>query len=283
MQEEANTPVKESEEEKNPELAKFLKLLYNVMLENEVDEKYVNQIMEEIEKVHKPNMPFDYALANAYQRMVLKFGAAEEIVPAKSGPKAVFFIGPTGVGKTTTIAKIASKFTVEDKKRVALLTTDTFRIAAAEQLRTYAGILEAPFRVIYTMQELEDAIRDFKDYDYILIDTTGHSHQNEEQKAAMKELVHCVDGMVEKEIFLVLSATTKYRDLVNIADSYKDVEGYKLIFTKLDETSAFGNILNLKFHTGASLSYVTCGQNVPDDIEKFNPQKTVKSLLSGKT
>lgn len=283
VQEEAKTPAKEPEEEKNSELAKFLKLLYNVMLENEVDEKYVNQIMDEIEKVHKPNMPFDYALANAYQRMVLKFGPAEEIVPAKSGPKAVFFIGPTGVGKTTTIAKIASKFTVEDKKRVALLTTDTFRIAAAEQLRTYAGILEAPFRVIYTIQELEDAIRDFKDYDYILIDTTGHSHQNEEQKAAMKELVHCMDGMVEKEVFLVLSATTKYRDLLNIADSYKDVAGYKLIFTKLDETSAFGNILNLKFYTGASISYVTCGQNVPEDIEKFNPQKTVKSLLSGRT
>lgn len=281
--EEVKVPVKETEEEKNPELVKFLKLLYNVMLENEVDEKYVNQIMEEIEKVHKPNMPFDYALANAYQRMVLKFGAAEEIVPAKSGPKVVFFIGPTGVGKTTTIAKIASKFTVEDKKRVALLTTDTFRIAAAEQLRTYAGILEAPFRVIYTMQELEEAVRDFKDYDYILVDTTGHSHQNKEQKAAMKELVHCIDGMAEKEVFLVLSATTKYRDLINIADSYKDVADYKLIFTKLDETSAFGNILNLKFHTGASLSYVTCGQNVPDDIEKFNPQKTVKSLLSGRT
>ncbi len=280
---ESKTPAKETEEEKNPELSKFLKLLYNVMLENEVDEKYVNQIMEDIEKVHKPNMPFDYALANAYQRMVLKFGAAEEIAPAKSGPKAVFFIGPTGVGKTTTIAKIASKFSVEDKKRVALLTTDTFRIAAAEQLRTYASILEVPFRVIYTIQELEDAVRDFKEYDYILIDTTGHSHQNEEQKEAMKELVHCIDGMVEKEVFLVLSATTKYRDLVQIADSYKDVAEYKLIFTKLDETSAFGNILNLRFHTGASLSYVTCGQNVPDDIEKFNPQKTVKSLLSGKT
>lgn len=282
VREEAKEEAREPEEEKNPELAKFLKLLYNVMLENEVDERYVNQIMEEIEKIHKPNMPFDYALANAYQRMVLKFGAAEEIKPAKSGPKAVFFIGPTGVGKTTTIAKIASKFSVEDKKRVALLTTDTFRIAAAEQLRTYASILETPFRVIYTIQELEDAVGDFKDYDYILIDTTGHSHQNEEQKEAMKELVHCIDSVVEKEVFLVLSATTKYRDLVKIADSYKEVAEYKLIFTKLDETSAFGNILNLRFHTGASLAYVTCGQNVPDDIEKFNPQKTVKSLLSGK-
>ncbi len=268
-------------EEKDAELVKFMKLLYNVMLENEVDEKYVNQIMDEIEKVHKPNMPFDYALANTYQKMILKFGTPEEIKPAKKGPKVVFFIGPTGVGKTTTIAKIASGFSVEDKKKVALLTADTYRIAAAEQLRTYANILEVPFRVIYTIEELENALSDFKEFDYIFVDTAGHSHQNQAQKEAMTALVKCVDGMVEKEVFLVLSATTKYRDLLSIADSYKEIADYKLIFTKLDETTAFGNLLNVKLYTGSALSYVTCGQNVPDDIEKFNPQKTVKQLLSG--
>lgn len=269
-------------EEKDAELVKFMKLLYNVMLENEVDEKYVNQIIDEIEKVQKPNMPFDYALANIYQKMILKFGPAVEITPADKGPKVVFFIGPTGVGKTTTIAKIASRFSVEDKKKVVLLTTDTYRIAAAEQLRTYANILEVPFRVIYATEELENALRDFKDFDYIFVDTAGHSHQNQAQKEAMHAFVNCMDGIVEKEVFLVLSATTKYRDLLRIADSYKEVADYKLIFTKLDETTAFGNMLNLKLYTKASLSYVTCGQNVPDDIEKFNPQKTVKRLLGGK-
>ena len=268
-------------EEKDAELVRFMKLLYNVMLENEIDEKYVNQIMDEIEKVHKPNMPFDYALANTYQKMILKFGTPEEIKPAKKGPKVVFFVGPTGVGKTTTIAKIASGFSVEDKKKVALLTADTYRIAAAEQLRTYANILEVPFRVIYTIEELENALGDFKDFDYIFVDTAGHSHQNQAQKEAMTAFVKCVDGLVEKEVFLVLSATTKYRDLLSIADSYKDMADYKLIFTKLDETTAFGNLLNVKLYTGAPLSYVTCGQNVPDDIERFNPQKTVKQLLSG--
>lgn len=275
------TPVEKPVEEKDAELVKFMKLLYNVMLENEIDEKYVNQVMDEIEKVHKPNMPFDYALANTYQKMILKFGAPEEIQPAGKGPKVVFFVGPTGVGKTTTIAKIASRFSVDDKKKVALLTADTYRIAAAEQLRTYANILEVPFRVIYTIEELENALKDFKDFDYIFVDTAGHSHQNQAQKEAMSAFVHCVDGLVEKDVFLVLSATTKYRDLLSIADSYKEMADYKLIFTKLDETTAFGNLLNLKLYTGASLSYVTCGQNVPDDIEKFNPQKTVKQLLSG--
>lgn len=269
-------------EEKDPELVKFTKLLYNIMIENEVDEKYVNQIIEEIEKVQKPNTPFDYALANAYQRMILKFGKPVEISPSEKGPKVVFFIGPTGVGKTTTIAKIASKFSVDEKKKLALLTADTYRIAAAEQLRTYANILEVPFRVIYTIEELENAIRDFKDYDYIFVDTAGHSYQNQAQKDAINALIHCVDGLAEKEMYLVLSTTTKYKDLLSIADSYKEIADYRLIFTKLDETTALGNLFNLRLYTNASLSYVTCGQNVPDDIEKFNPQKTVKKLLSGR-
>ena len=268
----------EAEEETPSEMEQFMKLLYNTMLENEVNEKYANQIIDEIEKSNKPNMPFDYALSNIYQKMILKFGKPAGITPAAQGPKMLFFIGPTGVGKTTTIAKIASHFCVDGGKKVALLTADTYRIAAAEQLRTYANILEVPFRIIYSVEELSQAMRDFKDCDYILVDTAGHSHQNAEQK----ELIHSVDGILEKEVFLVLSATTKYRDLLSIADTYSDMTDYKLIFTKLDETITLGNLLNLKLYTGAPLSYVTCGQNVPDDIEDFNPQKTVKRLLGGK-
>ncbi len=271
-----------SEEEPPSEMEQFMKLLYNTMLENEVNEKYANQIIDEIEKSSKPNVPFDYALSNIYQKMILKFGKPAGITPAARGPKMVFFIGPTGVGKTTTIAKIASRFCVDGGKKVALLTADTYRIAAAEQLRTYANILEVPARVIYSVEEVSQAIQAFKDYDYILVDTAGHSHQNTGQQEVMRELIHSVDGSVEKEVFLVLSATTKYRDLLSIADAYSDMTDYKLIFTKLDETTTLGNLLNLRLYTGAPLSYVTCGQNVPDDIEDFNPQKTVKRLLGGK-
>lgn len=270
-------------DEKSAEIIKFEKLLYNKMIENEVNETYANQIIEEMEKNIKPNMPFEQALANIYQKIILKFGKPETITPAKVGPKVVFFIGPTGVGKTTTIAKIASKFSVDGKKKVALLTTDTYRIAAAEQLRTYANILEVPFRVIYSVEEIQNALKDLKDYDYIFVDTAGHSHKNESQKANMNSFIHAVDDTIEKEAYLVLSATTKYRDLLSIADSYSEMIDYKLIFTKLDETITLGNLLNLKLYTGAPLSYVTCGQNVPDDIEQFNPQKTVKLLLGGKS
>lgn len=270
------------EEEKPSESVVFMKLLYHTMLENEVDEKYANLVLDELEKVNRENMPIDYVLAHIYQKLILKFEKPVEITPAKKGPKVIFFIGPTGVGKTTTIAKIASKFSLDKKKKVVLLTADTYRIAAAEQLRTYANILEVPFRIVYTVDEVDQALADFKSYDYIMVDTAGHSPHNETQRDDMKQFVHAVDDKAEKEVFLVLSATTKYRDLINITDTYSEMTEYKLIFTKLDETTTLGNLLNIKLHTGAPLSYITCGQNVPDDIERFNPQSTVKQLLGGK-
>ncbi len=280
---EKETPEKEeAAEEKNDELETFLKLVHQTMVENEVDDKYACEIIDEIRRGSNPGYPFDVALANTYQKMILKFGQPECITPAEKAPKVIFFVGPTGVGKTTTIAKIASRFRVMEKKKVALLTADTYRIAAAEQLRTYANILEVPFRVTYSSEEMGTALKDFKDYDYVLVDTAGHAYQNEEQRNAVRDFIQSVDQVSEKDVYLVLSATTKYRDLLEIARAYQEVMDYKLIFTKLDETSCLGNLFNLKLFTGAPLSYVTCGQNVPDDIEVFNPQKTVKLLLGGK-
>ena len=268
------------EEQENSNIA-FFKLLYSVMLENEVDERVANQLIDELDRCVKPNMPIDFMLSNVYQKMILKFGQPSTITPAEKGPKFVFFIGPTGVGKTTTIAKIASRLHVEDKKKIALLTADTYRIAAAEQLRTYANILEVPFRVIYTPAEITASWQDFQEYDYVLVDTAGHSHYNRQQRDNMIEFIGALDFSVEKEIYLVVSATTKYSDLLSIADTYQSITDFKLIFTKLDETKTLGNLLNLKLHTGAPMSYITCGQNVPDDIAHFDAQETVRRLLGG--
>ncbi len=277
-------PEKKNEEEKSAvsEQDKFIRLLYNTMLESEVDEKYANEILADVEKERKPNLPIDYILANVYQKMILKFGKAQGIAPAEKGPKIVVFMGPTGVGKTTTIAKIASKYAVEEHKRIALLTADTYRIAAAEQLRVYANILEVPFRVIYSVGEAKEAIAEYADCDYIFVDTAGHSHKNEEQMQNSAELYEVFQEAGECQSFLVLSATTKYRDLLKIASGYNGIGAYQLIFTKLDETSTLGNLLNVKLYTGIPVAFVTCGQNVPDDIEVFNPQKTVKQILSTK-
>ena len=269
-------------EEKDDEYLKFVKVLYNMMIDNEVDEHYANQIIDGLDKGYKPSQTFDHLLASVYQRLILKLGKPEIIGPAQEGPKVVVFIGPTGVGKTTTIAKIASQYAVEQKKKVALVTADTYRIAAAEQLRTYANIMQVPFRVIYGEEDMVTAIKDFKEYDYIFVDTMGHSHRNEEQRDNTKNLIEAIERIAESQCYLVLSATTKYKDLLKIVDNYKVIADYHLIFTKLDETYTLGNLLNLKLYTNTSIAYVTCGQNVPEDIEIFNPQKIVKVLLGGK-
>lgn len=266
----------------NPEGLKFVKMLYHTLLENDVNEKYVNQIMDEAEKVMRNGNSVDHILSNVYQKMILKFGQPDTLDLSGKKPRIIFFIGPTGVGKTTTLAKIASKYKVEKEKRVAFLTADTYRIAATEQLRIYANILDAPMSIIYSEDEMNAAIERVADYDLIFVDTAGFSHRNEAQCADMKKLINGLNSGYEKEIYLVLSATTKYKDLLEIADIYKEIADYKLIFTKLDETTTYGNILNIRLYSGANLSYMTNGQNVPDDIEVFDTQKIVKQLLGGR-
>lgn len=259
-----------------------MKMIYEKLLENEVNEKYVNQIMDDVERVIRSNSSMDVVLSSVYQKMILKFGQPGGIELSQGQPKIVFFIGPTGVGKTTTIAKVASKFKVDMGKKVAFLTADTYRIAAAEQLRTYANILDTPLTIIYSAEEMKAAIERVSDYDLILVDTAGFSHKNEGQREDVKRLIESVDGKYQKEVYLVLSATTKYRDLLEIVNIYREISDYKIIFTKLDETTTYGNILNVRMYSGAELSYITNGQNVPDDMEIFDTQKIVKQLLGGR-
>ena len=274
--------LKDKKEEKNVNFS-FLQLVYNQMLENEVDEKYANQIIGEIESSIKKESNLDSILSGIYQKIVLKLGIPHEISLKEGEPALVFFVGPTGVGKTTTIATIASDFKLEKKAKVAMITSDTYRIAAVEQLRTYANILDIPLQVVYTIEELNHAIELFKDYDLILVDTAGRSHKNKEQCREIQHLVNdctLLQGM-RREIFLVLSAATKYKDLLNIVDVYSQMGKYSIIFTKLDETSALGNILNIRLNTSADISYVTSGQTVPDDISILDAQKLAKHLLGG--
>ena len=262
------------------EIDAVYELISQTLIDNEVDEDYVEEIVDEARSRLKDNTPMDTVLSHIYQRLILRFGEPKIIEPAKNNPKVIFFVGTTGVGKTTTIAKIASKLFVAGNK-VALFTSDTYRIAAAEQLRSYANIMNVPFRIIYTIDDFEEGIESFKEYDYILVDTVGHSHKNQELKSDMKKFIDFSKVRTETEVYLVLAASTKMKDLIHIADSYKEISDYRLIFTKLDETYSYGTIFNLRLHTNASLSYVTYGQNVPDDIDTFKPQQIVKKLLGG--
>lgn len=259
----------------------FMRILYGTLLKNEVDEKYINQILGEVEKLIRPGNSVDTILSNVYQKLILRFGQPKTIELSGTKPKVLFFIGPTGVGKTTTIAKIASKYKVEYEKKVAFVTSDTYRIAATEQLRVYAEILEAPMSIVYSADELNEAIEKYMDYDFVFVDTAGFSHKNKTQRDDMQKLIQGVKEEFEKEVYLVLSATTKYKDLLDIVDVYREISEFKLIFTKLDETMTYGNLLNIKLYSGAELSYATNGQNVPDDLEIFDTQKIVKQLLGG--
>lgn len=271
--------VKENPEEESKADA-CIRLVREQLLNNEVEEKYADIILDEIRKTTKKDTAIDQILASIYQKIVLKLGQTKLIEGEHPEEKFIFFIGPTGVGKTTTIAKIASDLKIQKKKKVALITSDTYRIAAVEQLRTYANILGLPLKVIYSDDEMEKAREEYEDYDVVLIDTAGRSHKNVEQTEDIEKLI-CAVPEECREVYLVLSATTKYKDLVKITETYEKITKFHLIFTKLDETCCIGNILNIKMLTGAALSYSTSGQTVPDDIEKINGQKIAKQLLGG--
>lgn len=274
-------PVDE-EKEKEIEYAKNCKeLIYQQMLANEVDKEIADSIMEEVNRSLPEDALLDQILANIYQKIILMLGQPY-LIDAKPKDKTIFifFLGSTGVGKTTTIAKIASKLKLEEKANIVLLTADTYRIAAVEQLKTYANILSVPLKVIYSPKELEESMDELSQYDICLVDTAGRSHRDKEQMDDIRELMEQIP-IAERQIYLVLNAGTKYSDLQEIASTYSSFTDYSIIFTKLDETSSAGAMLNMKMKTKCPLSYVTWGQNVPDDIGEIDPQKVAKQLLGG--
>jgi len=189
----------------------------------------------------------------------------------------IVLVGPTGVGKTTTIAKLAGRIALIEKKKVGLITIDTYRIGAVEQLRTYADIMNIPFKVVFTMKEMESALESMEDCDVVLVDTTGRSSKNAMQ---ISELRAYVDKVKSDNIHLVISCTTKNRDIEAVVEGYKMLNYKNVIITKLDETSTYGSILNILDSANKPLSFVTTGQNVPDDIKQMTAAE-ISSLILG--
>ena len=185
-------------------------------------------------------------------------------------PTVAALIGPTGVGKTTTIAKLAAHFVLFERVKVALITVDTYRIAAVEQLKTYAEIINLPVSVVYTPDDYRAAIEEYSDYDLILVDTAGRSQKNHAQ---IQELQEFLCQRLPDEVHLVVSATTKLGDMVEVADCFSGVGFNRIIFSKLDETNDFETIFTLTNRLGVPLSYLTTGQNVPDDIEVVTAER----------
>lgn len=192
--------------------------------------------------------------------------------------KYINVLGPTGVGKTTTIAKIAARALLEKKKKVGFITTDTYRIAAIEQLRIYANLLQAPVEIVYNSADFEKAIEKFADLDLVFIDTAGRNYK---ETKYINEINELVDFTLDMESFLVLSLTSKEDDMQTIIEQFSSIPIEKFIFTKLDETNSIGPLFNLMQLYSVGTAYYTDGQEVPEDITEATSENLIALLLKG--
>ena len=245
-------------------------------IENGIDENIAVDILYEITEREVVENIEDTQINNIIEKSIYNLLGDPSPIKLNGKQKVVFFIGPTGVGKTTTLAKIAASYVLEDKNKVGFITADTYRIAAVEQLKIYSEILKIPIKIIYETKEIKGALSNLEDKELILVDTAGRSHKNIEQLNELKELIESVDN---KETFLVLSSNTDWQTIKSIIERYKDITDFKIIFTKLDESENFGTIFNTKYYVKEPLSYFTSGQGVPEDIEIVNIKKLSKKLI----
>jgi len=210
--------------------------------------------------------------------------SAEELIQKSVVPsyertrqgRVVAFVGPTGVGKTTTLAKLAARWSLEASKKVGLVTADTYRIAAVEQLRTYAKIMGLPLEVASEKEEFKNALRKFQDRDVILIDTPGRSFNDETHLQRLRDYLHLE---IPVETNLLISMTASPENMLATASRFDKVGYNAMIFTKLDESNAYGLIYNIVDQVGKPAYYVTNGQNVPQDIESLNPAKLARMVV----
>lgn len=215
----------------------------------------------------------------AAREIVSGIVAANQQLPLKleRTVKYAFFFGPTGVGKTTTIAKLAADSMLKEKRKIGFITADTYRMAAVEQLKTYANILNVPLEVVFQPKEMAAAMERLSDCDLIFVDTAGRNFRNDEYVQGIRQLV---DHGTNSVNYLVLSLTSKYQDMKAIVQNFVDVPNKQVIFTKADETQSFGNMLNVSQEMKLPFSYITTGQNVPDDIVVATPS-LVSSMVVG--
>lgn len=251
--------------------------LQNAMQSQEVTEKIIQDMIAKLNGTEILAPSNSVKAANALEKYIRKaIRVANGITLYSNKPKVVALIGPTGVGKTTTLAKIAAKFVLEQGARVALITADTYRISAVEQLKTYSDILGLPLEIVYNPEALRKAIEKHKDKQLILIDTAGRSQYNEYQMKELSGLLS-IDADIEKH--LVMSATTKTSDGVELLENFSICQPDRVIFTKVDETGTHGIILNILHRRKVALSYITNGQSVPDDIEPASVERLAELLL----
>lgn len=258
----------------------YVQILYDTLIEQNVIDSVARHILEDVADLDASEIDLNGVVKVVYNKIIDLLGTPYKVDVADigvKGTKVLMFMGPTGVGKTTTIAKLASKFILENGLKVGFITSDTYRMGAVDQLKMYADILDVELDVAYNSRDLENSYNNMNNNkDVIFIDTAGRSHKNEQN---VDELISLVNEVEKSEKFLVISLTTKSEDIINIIKTYNKAIDFKVIFSKSDETNAFGAIVNMCYLTGKQISYITNGQIVPNDITVAEPEMIAKSIL----
>ncbi|TAH62804.1 MAG: flagellar biosynthesis protein FlhF [Gottschalkiaceae bacterium] len=253
-------------------LSKYLRLLTSNGVKEEIAFEILNKINDQINVSNKDNKTIYEIIA--YN--IKEYLGEPAPINHDGKQKIIFFVGPTGVGKTTTLAKIAAYFSLEKNYSIGMITSDTYRIAAVEQLKIYAEIMKIPLKVVYEIKDFYKSLSNFREEDLILVDTAGRNHKNIEQMNEIKELIESVNN---KEVHLVINAATDMKTINDIFEKYSFIDDCKVIFTKIDEADNLGNVLNAKYYFNNKISYLTNGQNVPDDIEVPDMEKLSRKLI----
>ncbi|MEA2709585.1 MAG: flagellar biosynthesis protein FlhF [Phycisphaerales bacterium] len=252
---------------------------YQLLIDNQVERELSEEIIRTIHRSLRPD--------HLAQKQFVREKIAEQLekhLPTSGpiqrikahGPHVVALIGPTGVGKTTTIAKLAAKLKLDEKRKVGLITIDTYRIAAIDQLKKYADIIKTPLKVVGSPEDLRDAVTAMVDCDFVLIDTAGRSPKD---TLKLNELKTFLDAARPEEVHLVLSSTASRQCAELAIERFGDVRIDKLIFTKLDEAPNVGTVMGVVRAVKKPLSYVTTGQDVPADIEVARGKRVAQLIL----
>jgi flagellar biosynthesis protein FlhF len=269
----------QSNDVRGPDYPDNLIVLYQQLIFNGMEEKFARRMVDEAQKTIPAKDLEDFSYVKIFMaRMFMKIiETTDGIQTTADSQKVVTLVGPTGVGKTTTVAKLASEQLLQHRRQVALITVDTFRIAAVEQLKVYGKILGVPVTVVQSKAELQQAINNHADADVIFVDTGGRSQRDDLQMAEIYKLFGDAQGV---EFLLTLSATTKDADLTEITRRFNEIPLSGVLFTKLDESTTFGSIFNHAIRFKLPISHLTTGQKVPEDIETASKERLVDLLLN---
>jgi flagellar biosynthesis protein FlhF len=255
-------------------IASFFVSLIDVGIDEPLSKEIVQRLYQSLHgEPLEDTILIEKHLLSIMSRMIR---TAAPSVRKEHGPLIEIFVGPTGVGKTTTLAKLAMRRDLFGAKTVAILSADNFRLAATEQLKIFAGLIDAPLEVVYTSDEIRRAIDTHRDKDLILIDTAGRSQSDADQFAALRDLVR---GVEPDDVHLVLSATAKTSDLLSAFRRYQTLPVTRVIFTKLDETTSLGTLFNFAVKAGEPVSFISFGQNIPEDINPVTSEEISKIIL----